>query len=44
MCRVVLFNAARFFFKKNYGSRSKKGEFLHFELSYNTLHRKPRKW
>ena len=29
--------------KKNYGSRSKKGEFLRFELSHNALNRKPRK-
>ena len=28
---------------KNYGSRSKKGEFLRFELSHNALNRKPRK-
>ena len=28
---------------KNYGSRSKKGEFLHFELSHNALNRKPQK-
>ena len=31
------------FFQKNYGSRSKKGEFLHFELSHNALNRKPQK-
>ncbi len=31
------------FFFKNYGSRSKKGEFLRFELSHNALNRKPRK-
>ena len=31
------------FFRKNYGSRSKKGEFLHFELSHNALNRKPQK-
>lgn len=31
------------FFDKNYGSRSKKGEFLHFELSHNALNRKPQK-
>lgn len=30
-------------FKKNYGSRSKKGEFLRFELSHNALNRKPQK-
>ncbi|MBQ2886465.1 MAG: hypothetical protein IJE43_22325 [Alphaproteobacteria bacterium] len=30
-------------FSKNYGSRSKKGEFLRFELSHNALNRKPRK-
>ena len=29
--------------RKNYGSRSKKGEFLRFELSHNALNRKPRK-
>lgn len=28
---------------KNYGSRSKKGEFLRFELSHNALKRKPQK-
>ena len=28
---------------KNYGSRSKKGEFLRFELSHNALNRKPQK-
>ena len=28
---------------KNYGSRSKKGEFQRFELSHNALNRKPRK-
>ena len=33
----------RFFFNKNYGSRSKKGEFLRFELSHNALNRKPQK-
>lgn len=31
------------FLLKNYGSRSKKGEFLHFELSHNALNRKPQK-
>ena len=31
------------FFYKNYGSRSKKGEFLRFELSHNALNRKPQK-
>ena len=31
------------FVRKNYGSRSKKGEFLRFELSHNALNRKPRK-
>ena len=31
------------FFEKNYGSRSKKGEFLRFELSHNALNRKPQK-
>lgn len=31
------------FFTKNYGSRSKKGEFLRFELSHNALNRKPQK-
>ena len=31
------------FFQKNYGSRSKKGEFLRFELSHNALNRKPLK-
>ena len=31
------------FLSKNYGSRSKKGEFLRFELSHNALNRKPRK-
>ena len=30
-------------FQKNYGSRSKKSEFLRFELSHNALNRKPRK-
>ena len=30
-------NANLGFFKKNYGSRSKKGEFLRFELSHNLL-------
>ena len=30
-------------FLKNYGSRSKKGEFLRFELSHNALNRKPQK-
>ena len=28
---------------KNYGSRSKKGEFLRFELIHNALNRKPQK-
>ena len=28
---------------KNNGSRSKKGEFLRFELNHNALNRKPRK-
>ena len=31
------------FFTGNYGSWSKKGEFLRFELSHNALNRKPRK-
>ena len=31
------------FFEKNYGSRSKTGEFLRFELSHNALDRKPQK-
>ena len=31
------------FLHKNYGSRSKKGEFLRFELSHNALNRKPQK-
>ena len=31
------------FFSKNYGSRSKKGETLRFELSHNALNRKPQK-
>lgn len=31
------------FLPKNYGSRSKKGEFLRFELSHNALNRKPQK-
>ena len=30
-------------FVKNYGSRSKKGEFLRFELNHNALNRKPQK-
>ena len=30
-------------FYKNYGSRSKKGETLRFELSHNALNRKPQK-
>ena len=30
-------------FSKNYGSRSKKGEILRFELTHNALNRKPRK-
>lgn len=33
----------RFFFSKNYGSRSKKGEIPRFELSHNALNRKPQK-
>lgn len=36
-------SSRRKFFSKNYGSRSKKGEFLRFELSYNALNRKPQK-
>ena len=32
-----------YFFVKNYGSRSKKGEILRFELNHNALNRKPRK-
>ena len=32
-----------FFLRKNYGSRSKKSEFLRFELSHNALNRKPQK-
>ena len=32
------------FFRKNYGSRSKKSEFLRFELSHNALNKEPRKW
>ena len=28
---------------KNYGSRSKKGKFLRFELSHNALNRNPQK-
>ena len=31
------------FSNKNYGSRSKKGEFMRFELSHNALNRKPQK-
>lgn len=31
------------FSKKNYGSRSKKGEIPRFELSHNALNRKPQK-
>ena len=30
-------------FRKNYGSRSKKGEIPRFELSHNALNRKPQK-
>ncbi len=33
----------KLFFRKNYGSRSKKGEFQRFELSHNALNRKPQK-
>ena len=38
-----LHSYAFFFFQKNYGSRSKKGETLRFELSHNALNRKPQK-
>lgn len=31
------------FLRKNYGSRSKKGEIPRFELSHNALNRKPQK-
>ena len=44
---TALFHAAehlkRKIFQKNYGSRSKKGEFLRFELNHNALNRKPQK-
>ena len=40
---IGIFSLCAFFFLKNYGSRSKKGEFLRFELSHNALNRKPRK-
>ena len=36
-------NSLKALFLKNYGSRSKKGEFLRFELSHNALNRKPQK-
>ena len=32
-----------YFYFKNYGSRSKKGEIPRFELSHNALNRKPQK-
>ena len=32
------------FFKKNYGSRSKKSEKVRLSLTYNALNGKPRKW
>ena len=46
ICIIILFrlnNVDLGIFLGNYGSRSKKGEFLRFELSHNALNRKPRK-
>ena len=42
LCRLP-YNYLKYFFLKNYGSRSKKGEFLRFELGHNALNRKPQK-
>lgn len=42
LCNIIA-SALKEILDKNYGSRSKKGEFLRFELSHNALNRKPQK-
>ena len=41
--KVIYFFESNTILGKNYGSRSKKGKFLRFELSHNALNRNPQK-